>query len=472
MRNISICDISVRRSEAFAGSPLPFRIKIEVAKSLSKLGVSAIETSPIRNSKTDYFLVKTLAAALLDTFVAVPVDILDPESIERTWGALKDARKPRFQVPVPVSTVQMEYFCHKKPSGILEMISSSVSACAGLCSDVEFIAMDFGRADHDFVMSAIQAAIDGGATLVTVADVAGNLLPDEFFTSIKRIKDALPDGIRLGVYCSDDLYLADACAVAAVRAGADEIKTMVFGHETVSLEKFSRILGEKSEICGAGCNIKQTFLQQSVTQINRLCEVCVSKAPTAVSVKNNHEDEGIMVSSNDTLETVMKTVSKLGYDLDKEDGLKVYGALMRLSSGNNVIAAKEIDAVVASVAFQVPVTYHIESFVINTGNIITPTCHIRIRKGEDILEDVCIGDGPVDAAFMAIDRVIGKHYELDDFQVRAVTEGREAMGETIVRLRNDGRLYSGRGVSKDIVESSLIAYLNAINKIVYEEEQQ
>ena len=105
----------------------------------------------------------------------------------------------------------------------------------------------------------------------------------------------------------------------------------------------------------------------------------------------------------------MKTVSKLVYDLDKEDGLKVYGALMRLSSGNNVIAAKEIDAVVASVAFQVPVTYHIESFVINTGNIITPTCHIRIRKGEDILEDVCIGDGPVDAAFMAIDRVIGKH---------------------------------------------------------------
>lgn len=471
MRSISICDISVRKSEAFAGTPLPFRIKIEVAKSLSKLGVSAIEAAPIRNNKTDYFLVKSLASAIPDTTLAVPVDVMDPDSISRTWDALKDAARPRLQVPVPVSAVQMEYFCHKKPSGILGMISSKVAECAALCPDVEFVAVDFGRSEDEFLQASIQAAVSSGATTVTVADVAGNLLPDAFRESIKQVKDSLPENVRLGVYCSNDLYLADASAVAAVMAGADEVKTMVFGNETVAIEKFSKILNEKSGQLGIECGIRQTFIQQAVSQINNLCEVCTSKAPTAVSVKNTG-NEGVMVSANDTLETVMKIVSKLGYDLDKDDALKVYAALMRLSSGNDVIAAKEIDAVVASVAFQVPVTYHLESFVINTGNIIKPTCHIRLRKGGDFHEDVCVGDGPVDAAFMAIDRVIGKHYELDDFQVRAVTEGREAMGETIVRLRNDGRLYSGRGVSKDIVESSLIAYLNAINKIAYEEEQQ
>lgn len=471
MRNISICDISVRRSEAFAGTPLPFRIKLEVAKSLSKVGVSAVEAAPIQNNKTDYFLVKSLAAALPDTVVAVPVDVLDPGSIERTWEALKDAAKPRLQVPVPVSAVQMEYFCHKKPAGIIDMISAKVSACAALCADVEFVAVDFSRSEHDFLIQAINSAVSAGASIVTVADVAGNLLPDEFFASIEDIRKALPENVRLGVYCSNNLYLSDACAAAAVMAGADEIKTMVFGNETVSLEKITKILSEKSGKWNAECCVNQTFIQQTVSQVNRLCEVCVSKAPTAVSVQNS-DNEGIMISSSDTLETVMSNVAKLGYDLDKDDSLKVYAALMRLSSGNNVIAAKEIDAVVASVAFQVPVTYHLESFVINTGNIISPTCHIRIKKGEEILEDVCIGDGPVDAAFMAIDKVTGKHYELDDFQVRSVTEGREAMGETIVRLRNEGRLYSGRGVSKDIVESSLIAYINAVNKIAYEEEQQ
>ncbi len=471
MRSISICDISVRRSEAFAGTPLPFRIKIEVAKSLSKLGVSAVEAAPIRNSKTDYFLVKSLASAIPDTTVAVPVDVMDPDSIARTWEALKDATKPRLQIPVPVSTVQMEYFCHKKPSGILDMISAKVAECSALCQDVEFVAVDFSRSEDEFLKSCIQAAVSSGASMVTVADVAGNLLPDEFFASIEDIHKVLPENVKLGVYCSNNLYLADACAASAVMAGADEIKTMVFGNETVSLEKFTRILSEKAGKWDADCSVKQTFIQQTVSQVNRLCEVCVSKSPTAVSVQNS-DNEGIMISSSDTLEAVMRNVAKLGYDLDKDDSLKVYAALMRLSSGNNVIAAKEIDAVVASVAFQVPVTYRLESFVINTGNIIRPTCHIRLKKGDEILEDVCIGDGPVDAAFMAIDKVIGKHYELDDFQVRAVTEGREAMGETIVRLRNDGRLYSGRGVSKDTVESSLIAYINAINKIAYEEEQQ
>ena len=471
MRNISICDVSVRKSEQFAGTPLPFRIKIEVAKYLSKLGVSAIEAAPIMNGKTDYLLVKSLASAVAGSTVAVPVDIMNPDSISLTWDALKEAAKPRLQVPVPVSTVQMEYFCHKKPAGILELISDQVSACASICPEVEFVAVDFGRSESEFLMQAIKTAVDSGAAIVTVSDVAGTLLPDEFFAEIKRIKDALPENVKLGVYCSNDLFLADACAIAAVRAGADEIKTIAFGQSTVLLDKFPFILNQKSDICGAECGVRLTELRQVVGKIHNLCEACISKAPTAVNVQD-HERDSIIITNNDNMTAVLHNIGRLGYDLTEDDSLKVYDALMRLTSGNGVVGAKEIDAIVASVAFQVPVTYHLESFVINTGNLMTPTCHIRIRKGDSILESVCLGDGPVDAAFLAIDQVIGKHYELEDYQVRAITEGREAMGETIVRLRYDGRVYSGRGVSKDIVESSLIAYLNAVNKIAYEEEQQ
>lgn len=132
---------------------------------------------------------------------------------------------------------------------------------------------------------------------------------------------------------------------------------------------------------------------------------------------------------------------------------------------------KELDAIVASVAFQVPATYYLESYVINTGNVITATCHLKLRKGDSVLESVCVGDGPVDASFVAIEKVIGRHFELDDFQVRSVTEGREAMGETVVRLRSGGKVFSGRGLSTDIVGSSIMAFLNAVNKIAYEEDE-
>ena len=133
------------------------------------------------------------------------------------------------------------------------------------------------------------------------------------------------------------------------------------------------------------------------------------------------------------------------------------------------VAAKELDAIIASAALQVPPTYRLESYVINTGNTISASAQMKLTKNGQTLSGVSLGDGPVDAAFLAIESILGRHYELDDFQIQAVTEGREAMGESVVKLRSGGKLYSGRGISTDIIGASVHAYLNAINKIVYEE---
>ncbi|MCQ2143490.1 MAG: hypothetical protein MJY56_05420 [Bacteroidales bacterium] len=466
MRHISICDLSVSRSGEFAGSPLPFRIKIEVAKLLSKIGVSAVEAAPILGGKTDFLLIKSLASAVGKSTLVVPVDIMDPGSPSLTWEALKEAESPRIQVRVPVSTVQMEYFCHKKAAAVIDLIKSNVAASKAFCKEIEFVAEDFTRSDSDFLAEAVKAAVESGATLVTVADAAGNLLPDEFQAIVSEVKALLPEGVRLGVFCSNELHLADACAVASVRAGADEIKTMAFGNSTVSLKRFPQILEVKSAVCDSCCEVDYTKLRHVVEQINALCDVTRSKARTAVV--SDESRASINLTVNDDIAAVKAVVSKLGYELGEDDVTKVYEAFRRLS-GENTVGAKEIDAIVASVAFQVPPTFILDNFVINTGNIIAPTCQINIRKGDELLSSVCVGDGPVDAAFMAIDKIVGRHYELDDFQVRSVTEGREALGETVVRLRHDGRVYSGRGVSKDIVGSSLMAYINAINKIAYEE---
>lgn len=159
----------------------------------------------------------------------------------------------------------------------------------------------------------------------------------------------------------------------------------------------------------------------------------------------------------------------MGYELNDEDGQNVYKAFLSLASKNEVVSMKELDAIIASVAFQVPQTYKLENYIINSGNVITSTCHLILRRGEEVLEGVSIGDGPIDAAFITIGKLIGGQYELDDFQIRSVSEGSKAMGEAIVRLRYEGKVYSGRGISRDIVASSIMAYLSAVNKIVYEE---
>lgn len=448
---------------------IPFRVRVEIASLLCKLGVSVIETAPIRNGKSDYFLVKSLASTVVGSTLSVPLDILDPASPSVTWDALKEASHPRLSVPVPVSTVQMEYLCHKKPDGILDLIRKRVAECASLCAEVEFVALDFTRSDQEFLLESIRTAADAGARIITVADVAGDLLEDEFQERIKIVRQNIPSDIKLGVCCSNEMYIADTCAIAAVRAGVEEIRVESTGNYTSSLKRFARILNTKSDTCGAECSVGLTALDHICARIHELCEGSLKKARKPVA---GIADEEFKLSVHDSMEDVLAAVSRLGYNLGAEDSRKVYDAFVQLSSENEYIGSKELDAIIASVAFQVPPTYILESFLINTGNAITPTCHIRLKKGDVTMESVCMGDGPVDAAFLAIDNILGCHYELDNYQLRSVTEGREAMGETIVRLRRNGRLYSGRGVSKDIVGSGVLAYLNAINKIVYGEGRE
>ena len=182
-----------------------------------------------------------------------------------------------------------------------------------------------------------------------------------------------------------------------------------------------------------------------------------------------NETAGICLDANDEIREVLKVVSQLGYDLSDEDGARVYEEFRRVAEKKHFVGTKELDAIVASTAMQVPSTYRIESYVINSGNVITATANLTLDKQGTKLRGVSVGDGPIDAAFLAIEQIIGHHYELDDFQIQAVTEGREAMGSALVRLRSGGKLYSGNGISTDIIGASIRAYISALNKIVYEE---
>ncbi len=466
MRQIVISDATLKQTSE--DLRLTFKEKIELSKLLDKLGVDLIELDGIKAPRIDALLVKSIAASVNNSRIAVPVELLNDENLERTWAALKNAKNPRLQVPAPTSSVQIEYLYHKKPEAMLDAIHRTVTACRALCADVEFVAGDATRSESDFLTKAIETAISAGATTVTLCDTAGTMMPSEFAEFIRHQYDIVPRlrEVTLGVCCANTIAMADACAVMAIAEGAGQLRGAAYTNDEVSIANAARILGAKADSLNACIGVRSTQLSRILSQIEWLCHTGKGQNAGVEA----EQDDGIFLTAHDTEEAVAAATVRLGYDLSAEDVQKVYAAFKQIADKKEKVTLKELDAIVASSAMQVPSTYKLDTYVITSGNTISATAHIKLLKNGNPVEGVYIGDGSIDAAFQAIEKITGCHYELDDFQLQAVTEGREAMGQTVVKLRAGGKVYSGRGISTDIVGAGIQAYLSALNKIVYEEE--
>lgn len=466
MKEIRVSDVTMKSAGGSAGD-LSFREKIALAKLLDRTGVSYIECEPIEKLRQDSLLLKSIAGVIREAGLAVPVKLLDKDSVEITWNALKAAHKARLQVTAPVSTVQMEYFYHLKEAGMLEAIAKAVTACRAFTEDVEFIASDAGRASEEFLIRCARCAREAGASQVTFSDTAGLLLPEEIGEFVRRMKTALGEGTEIGIHCSNELFMASTCSVSAIASGVDEVKTVAYGRSTASLLEVASVIRERGSAIGASSAIRVTELGRLMRQVAKIFET--GRSATSPFEDGVREEDDFIMNEHDSLESVSRAVANLGYDLSEEDLDKVYARFKEIAARKKQVNARELDSIVATYAMQVPATYEIVDYVINSGNVISATSRIRLKKNGEIVDGVCVGDGPIDASFLAIEQITGSHYELDDFQIRAVTEGHEAMGETVVRLRSEGKLFSGRGISTDIIGSGIRAYINALNKIIYEE---
>ena len=459
MKQIKIADTTLcRENNAFS-----FKEKIEIARQLEKLNIDIIELPEITNSKTDILLVRTISAFVKNAVLSVGAG-LGAGSIDDAAEALANTKKGTIRIELPVSPVNMEYTAHKKPQKMLEWIAACVKSAKAKGVGVEFCASDATRAEKDFLYTAIKTATEAGADKITICDTAGSLLPDDFAAFVADI--AGNTGVPIGIKCSDKAGLAAAQAVLAVRAGANCVKCAV-GGDTVELDTFGSIIKDYGTDYDITSGMKLTELHRTISQIHWITDNAKNEK-SAVTI--NSEDEGIQLNKDDAQETVFAAVARLGYDLNDEDKDKVYQEFLRVAV-KKTVGAKELDAIVASAALQVHATYKLVSYIINNGNIITASAHIVLEKDGQAIEGIELGDGPIDASFIAIDTIVGHHYELDDFQIQAVTEGKEAMGSAVVKLRAGSKLYSGKGISTDIIGASIRAYLNAINKIVYEEAQ-
>ncbi len=448
------------RTLCWGGAVFGFKEKIEIARQLEKLGVNAIELPKIENDKADILLIRTVASFVKNAVISVAV--VTKEDVDKAVSALSTAQKPRIRVELPLSCVGMEYSLHIKAPKMLELIKETVAYAKQRVLDVEFCALDATRAEPDFLKEAVSVAKEAGAGIVTLCDTTAEILPDKFGEFVSEFGT---QGVEIGAMCENKNGLAAADAITAACKGATMVKTCVGGSIT-PLETFANILKN----CGNGCDfessVKFTELHRIINQISWIINN-VKTEKSNVSVVSAFEEE-MELDANDDKETVLSAVLSLGYDLSEEDGAKVYDEFLRVADKKR-ITAKELDAIVANVALQVPPTYKLVNYVVNSGNIITSSAQITLEKDGEALQGISTGDGPVDAAFRAVEQIIGCHYELDDFQIQSVTEGKGAMGGAVVKLRKDGKLYSGNGISTDIIAASIKAYINAVNKIVYEE---
>lgn len=461
MKEIRISDITLKKISEDRAVSLLFREKSAIASCADKIGAEVIELPAVKSPREDKIIYKTIAQNVQNAVLAIPVGF-SSEDIAVAWDCIKDAKKPRLQVELPVSTIQMEYTYHVKQAKMLEKIAQLIKEAKALCDDVEFSALDATRADEDFLIAAVKEAEANGANVVTICDDAGASTPDDIAELAAKVKGAV--SIPVYVQVSDRINMAVASAFSAIKSGADGLKCAMAGKNVLLTGELSDAINACSAQIGATIALNATKIHASIDDM-----VSSINHDAYDNEKTVSEGKKILIDSDSTVAQVAQAAAVLGYELSDSDVGNVHKVLKKICEKKGAVGYKEFEAVIASSAMQAPSTYHFETYTTTSSNMSSAMSQVTLRCNDEIICGVSNGDGPIDSVFRAIEQCIGHHYELDDFQVQSVTEGKEALGSALVRLRNNGKLYSGNGTSTDIVAASIRAYINALNKIVFEE---
>lgn len=461
MKKIIVTDITLKKLSEDRAVSLLFREKSAIAGCADAIGVDVVELPAVKSVREDTIIYRTIAQNVQSAALAIPVGY-SCEGVASAWECIKEAKSPRLQIELPVSTIRMEYAYHIKQAKMLEKIAELVKAAKAVCDDVEFSALDATRADEEFLVCAVKEAQANGATVVNLCDDAGASTPDEIAALVAKVKSAV--SIPVYVQVSDRINMAVAAAFSAIKNGVDGIKCAMVGKDVLLTGEISDALSACGAQLGAEIKLNNTKIHASIEEMTARIS-----HDSYESEKEISEKKKILFDSDFTVAQVAQAVAVLGYELSDSDIGNVYKSIKQLCEKRGAVGAKELEAIIASSAMQAPSTYHFETYTTTSSNVSSSMSQVTLKRNDEIICGVSNGDGPIDSAFRAIEQCIGHHYELDDFQVQSVTEGKEALGSALVRLRNNGKLYSGNGTSTDIVAASIRAYINALNKIVFEE---
>jgi len=500
---IKIFDTTLRDGEQSPGCSMNLKEKIEMAKQLEKMKVDVIEAGFAISSPGDFISVKAIAETVKECTVA-SLARAAVQDIDRAWEALSCAVAPRIHTFIATSPIHMEYKLQMTPDEVYERSVEMVKHAKKYCSDIEWSAEDATRSEPEFLAKVIEGVIKAGATTINLPDTVGYTTPDEYYEFLMKIRELAPslEKVTLSTHCHNDLGLAVANSLAAVKAGATQVECTVNGigerAGNAALEEIVMALHTRKDILKADTRIVTTEIMRSSSLLTRITGVKVQPNKAIVGENAFAHEAGIHqhgVMKNRATYEIMKPesiglsqsnlvlgkhsgkhalrdkVKQLGYDLSEEELNKLFAKFKELADKKKTVYDRDIEALIAKESMQVPKTYTLSSFVINSGNTITSTAVIKMVKDGKAIEKVSRGEGPIDASFKAIDKIVGMDINLEDYQIQSVTEGEDALGDALVKISDsEGNIYSGRGLSTDIIEASIHAYINAVNKMLFDRE--
>ena len=502
-KRIKIFDTTLRDGEQTPGVNLNIQEKLEIARQLEKLGVDVIEAGFAIASPGDFEAVKAVAEELKDTTVASLCRAIEKD-IDRAWEAVKNAVSPRIHTFIATSDIHMQHKLKMSEDEVLERAVAMVKYAKKYCSDIEFSAEDAGRSRPAFLYKIFDAVIAAGATCLNVPDTVGYTTPEEFGGLIKGVMNHVKDidKVDVSVHCHNDLGMAVANTLVALESGATQIECTINGlgerAGNAAMEEVVMALETRRNYYRFEHGIQTTQIYRTSKLVSSLTGVPVQPNKAVVGANAFAHESGIhqhgVLNEKSTYEIMTPEsiglshnkmvlgklsgrhafedrLKEMGYTLNRESIQKAFEKFKELADKKKVVLDDDIQALVEERVSQIPETYQLISFQTNSGNKLIATAMVELKREEDTLTEAATGDGPIDAAFNAIERAVGIGLMLENYTIRAVTGGKDALGEVTVKVSNDGEIFMGRGFSTDIIEASIKAYINAINRLMIQKQK-
>ena len=503
MDRVIIFDTTLRDGEQSPGFSMNAMEKLEMARQLARLNVDVIEAGFPISSDEDFEATREVArqvGTLEGSPIICGLSRVALGDIDRCWEAVKHAKRPRIHTFVATSDIHLKYKLRKTRAEVLKAAVDAVKHARGYCADVEFSPEDASRSDFDYMCDVLEAVIDAGATTINIPDTVGYAIPQEWAERIARIRQRVRniDKATLSVHCHNDLGQAVANSLVAIMNGARQVECTINGigerAGNASLEEIVMSLRTRRDFFGIDTQVKTEEIFRSSRLLSHITGVHVQ--PNKAIVGENafaheagiHQDgvlkekttyeimrpQDIGRSSNKLVmgkhsgrHALAARLKDLGVELEVGALDKAFKKFKDLADKKKEVYDEDLMAIVQDELTTIAETYTLDYLHVISGTGIIPSATVRLKKEGQVFQDSGVGDGPVDAALNAIDAVTGLKGRLLDYQLRAITGGKDAIGEVSVKVDFDGAVVTGKGASTDVIEASARAYVNALNRAVH-----
>ena len=530
---ILVFDTTLRDGEQSPGATLNEQEKLEIARQLARLGIDIMEAGFPAASPGDLAAVKRIAMTVGRTpgvdsegNVSAPPTIAglaraNKNDIDKAWEAVQGAVRPRIHTFLATSDIHMQHKLRMSPSEVLEAVGDMVQYARSLCDNVEFSPEDAGRSDPEFLVEVLSVAIKAGATTLNIPDTVGYTTPEEFGGLIRHLRENVEGSkdVIFSVHCHNDLGLATANTLAGLQNGARQVEVTINGigerAGNTSLEETVMALYTRQSVFDLRTNVRSQEIHRTSDMVSRYTGMVIQPNKAIVGTNAFAHEAGIhqdgMLKNKRTYEIMDADtiglhhsrlvlgkhsgrhalgvrLQEMGYHLDREKLYEVFLRFKDLADKKKRVTDADIEALVADELYQPVEIWELLGVQVQCGTNMTPTAVATLRNNEsgEEVTDVSFGEGPVDAVYQCIDKIVQRPNELTEFLVQAVTEGIDANGDVTVRIEApdsrghsqtaQGRprrlLFSGRGVDTDIIVASTKAYLQALNKLCAAEEEE